>query len=77
MMTVRFDFRQPVRDAALLRAKYCCERCGVHEDLQLHYRGHVADRSLFNVEVLCAQCHAREHRQRRLHRWGDMRFKFR
>jgi hypothetical protein len=63
---MRYEFRQDVRNAAMLRAKYRCERCGERSNLQLHHRGDASDRSLFNAEVLCVECHESEHRARRL-----------
>jgi 5-methylcytosine-specific restriction endonuclease McrA len=66
----RRDFAPNVRAAALLRAKYRCEQCGARERLELHHRGHPKDTSLFNCIVLCADCHAAEHKRRRHYRGG-------
>jgi 5-methylcytosine-specific restriction endonuclease McrA len=60
-MIRRAEFTTAVR-----RATYCCERCGkgVVPVLEVHQRGHRADRSLFNAEVLCVPCHTAEHKKR-------------
>lgn len=62
---MRLEFSPAVRTAALLRAHHRCERCGSKTSLELHHRGHSADRSLFNAEVLCSDCHGEEHQRRR------------
>ena len=64
-MTVRREFSPVVRDVALHRASYRCELCGTKLGLEFHHRGHNADSSLFNCQVLCAGCHAEEHRRRK------------
>jgi 5-methylcytosine-specific restriction endonuclease McrA len=64
-MIRRAEFSTAVREQALLRATYCCERCGRRAPvLEVHHRGHRADRSLFNAEVLCVACHTAEHKKR-------------
>jgi 5-methylcytosine-specific restriction endonuclease McrA len=59
-MIERREFNPAVREQALIRATYRCERCGVRWPLEFHHRGHRADRSLFNCEVLCMRCHENE-----------------
>jgi 5-methylcytosine-specific restriction endonuclease McrA len=67
-MTMRREFGSAVREQALQRAVYRCERCGVRQPLEFHHRGHPADRSLFNCEVLCTPCHRAETNKRKLSR---------
>ena len=59
----RREFDPAVRAAALRRAVYRCEQCGSKQDLELHHIGHPRDVSLFNAEVVCADCHLAEHRR--------------
>jgi 5-methylcytosine-specific restriction endonuclease McrA len=61
-MIRRAEFTPAVKQQALLRAAYRCERCDTRAEL-VHHRCHRADRSLFNCEVLCVQCHQGEHAQ--------------
>jgi hypothetical protein len=63
-MAARREFADNVRKAALIRATYRCERCGRRGFLELHHCGNRADNSLFNCEVLCLDCHSREHQRR-------------
>ena len=64
-MIRRAEFSTAVRERALLRAVYRCERCDERAALlELHHRGHRAVRSLFNCEVLCVPCHKAEHARR-------------
>jgi 5-methylcytosine-specific restriction endonuclease McrA len=64
MGRARRNFAPAVRTAALLHATYRCERCGSKSNLELHHRGNRADSSTFNCQVLCHECHTREHRRR-------------
>jgi 5-methylcytosine-specific restriction endonuclease McrA len=61
---MRREFSPAVRQAALLRAKFRCERCENKHELQLHHMGDPADTSLFNAQVLCINCHTEEHNRR-------------
>jgi 5-methylcytosine-specific restriction endonuclease McrA len=63
-MIHRAEFTPAVKQQALLRAAYRCERCGTRTSLEFHHRGHRADRSLFNCEMLCVACHQLEHAKR-------------
>jgi hypothetical protein len=51
------------RRFALARARYHCERCGCHRNLEVHH--HSYDRLGFessaDLEVLCDPCHHAEH----------------
>jgi hypothetical protein len=38
-----------VKEQALQRSVYRCERCGTRGSLEFHYRGHRADRSMLKV----------------------------
>jgi hypothetical protein len=60
-MIRRAEFTDVVKQYALQRAVH---RCGVRWPLEFHHRGHRADRSLFNCEVLCVPCHKAEHARR-------------
>lgn len=62
---MRREFSWSVRQAAFMRAKYRCERCESTSFLQLHHIGDPADISLFNAQVLCADCHEEEHARRK------------
>jgi hypothetical protein len=64
-IVVRREFGPDVRHAALVRAGYCCEKCGSRERLELHHIGNRQDRSAFNAMVLCVVCHAKLHADRR------------
>jgi 5-methylcytosine-specific restriction endonuclease McrA len=69
-MIRRAEFTDSVKEQALRRAVYRCERCGVRWSLEFHHRGHPADCSLFNCEVLCVKCHRSEHAKRNRLRGG-------
>jgi 5-methylcytosine-specific restriction endonuclease McrA len=64
--TPRHEFSPVVRRIAMARARYRCERCGDTEQLEVHHIGNRQDRSAFNAQVLCAECHGKEHYWRRL-----------
>ena len=61
----RREFSTAVRQSALQRAVYRCERCGARHPLEFHHRRR-SDPSLFNCIVLCRKCHRQAHQ---LHRW--------
>ena len=67
---MRREFSPAVKSAAMKRAVYRCERCQATDNLEFHHRGHNADNSLFNTEVLCRRCHLAEELKRRIHRGG-------
>jgi 5-methylcytosine-specific restriction endonuclease McrA len=58
---MRRDFSAAVRRKAFMRAKFRCERCGARYPLELHHVGGHLDRSLFNAQVLCVECHTKIH----------------
>jgi hypothetical protein len=58
----RREFSPAVRQAALLRAHYRCEKCGAREQLEFHHRYRM-DRSLFACVVLCVPCHVELHQR--------------
>lgn len=58
---MRREFSAAVRQQAFTRARFRCERCGVHYPLELHHIGGHLDYSLFNAQVLCVLCHTKIH----------------
>jgi hypothetical protein len=70
---MRREFSSTVRREALHRAKDRCEVCGARANLELHHIGDRTDRSLFNVHVLCAACHRKEHKRRADRHFGQYR----
>jgi len=59
---------ESVRDAAIVRARRRCERCGRRGRLEVHHRVPVeeAPKRRFdptNLEVLCRDCHIGHHRK--------------
>jgi 5-methylcytosine-specific restriction endonuclease McrA len=71
---VRREFSRTVRDRVLIHCAYRCEVCGSKSDLELHHRGHRADNSGFNAQVLCSECHETEHRRRDRQKGVKVRF---
>lgn len=61
----RREFSSAVRHAALVRARYRCEKCESREQLEIHHIGDRQDHSAFNAMVLCVRCHAMLHADRR------------
>jgi hypothetical protein len=59
------------RKAALARAHYRCEQCGMWADrLEVHHRTYcrLGDEQPDDVEVLCSPCHRNKHLPRNRHK---------
>ncbi len=52
-----------IREWALERAKYKCERCGATFPLQVHHKTYIrlGKEMPSDLEVLCESCHEKEH----------------
>lgn len=57
------------RKAALAMQKVC-QRCGAHDHLEVHHRSYenLGRETLDDLEVLCDECHDREHEKPRADR---------
>lgn len=55
-----------IRQNALRRAKFCCERCSAKGFLDVHHKHYrtLGDESLDDVEVVCRTCHGKADEER-------------
>jgi len=60
--------QKTTRLIALARAIYTCERCGRTDKLDVHHKDENTDNnSPENLEVVCAYCHSKIHKERGKH----------